>query len=105
VADRVVDEVADQAFGQSRIAEGGRRVKLGARIEVTVGEAWLVGGNRLGGEGRELDALAALESGLAASQGQEPVDQLLEILLGGDDALVRRVARRRLRRGWRVRPR
>ena len=47
-----------------------------------------MGGDGLGGEGRELDALAALESGLAASQGQQPVDQLLEILLGGDHALV-----------------
>ena len=32
--------------------------------------------------------LAALEPGLAAREGEQPVDQLLEILLGGKHALV-----------------
>ena len=55
VADRVVDEVGDQALEQSWIARGRRRVQRCANVEIETRELWLVGEQGLGGEGREVD--------------------------------------------------
>ena len=41
VADRVVDQVADQAFEQSWIAIGCRRVKRRVGLEVELCDPWL----------------------------------------------------------------
>ena len=66
----------------------GRGVQRCANVEIEAGELRLVGEHGLGGEGREVDALAALEPGLAAGQREQRVDQLLEVLLGCEHALV-----------------
>ena len=42
----------------------------------------------MGGEGREVELVAALEPGLAARERQQPIDQLLELLLGREHTLV-----------------
>ena len=55
VADRVVDQVGDQALEQSWIARGRRRVQGCANVEIETRELWLVGEQGLGGEGREVE--------------------------------------------------
>jgi len=53
------------------------------------GELCLAREQRVGGEVLEVEALAALRSGLAARECEQRLDHLLEVLLGYEHALVR----------------
>ena len=53
-----------------------------ARVEkVEIDELWLAREQSLSDHVRELNFLTALEPGLTARECQQPVDQLLEVLL------------------------
>ena len=103
MADRVVDQVRDQALDESRIARRRRRVRRGANLEVAVCDRCLAGVQGLGGKSRKVDALALLGPGLAARECQQRLDHLLQVLLGREHALVGCAQRGEARLGVRER--
>jgi len=70
VADRVVEEVGEEALQQSRIASRWCWGKRRADVEVEVWGLRVAHPQSLGGEGREVEALATLQPRLAARERQ-----------------------------------
>ncbi len=97
VADGVVEEVGDQALDQPRIAHGWRWCQRRADIEAAVRVLRVARAQDLRGKRREVETLAALQSRLAARERQQRIDHLLEVLLGGEHALVGRTQRGEVR--------
>ena len=97
VADGVIEQVGDQALQQPRIASRRGWGERRADVEVEACGLRLPHPQDLGGNGREVEALAPLQSRLAARERQQPIDHLLQVLLGGEHALVGRAQRGEVR--------
>ena len=74
----------------------GDRAEVAAQFEAVGRELRVVGQHRLDGNRRQVDLLVPLEPGLPACQRKQRVDHLLEVLLGGEHALVRGAQRCRV---------
>ncbi len=83
VPDRVVHQVADQAFGQARVAHRGGRVQRGGQLNVVPLRVSGPGLDGRPGQGRQIERFRLPDAALAAGQGEQRVDQLLLLLAQG----------------------
>jgi hypothetical protein len=98
VVDGVLDEVADEPFEQARVAVDRRGFQGGVDGQFETFDLAALGVQDVLGGLREVAGFSVLESGLGAGEREQPVDQVLLLLVvvksvsaGGEQRLNRGV--------------
>jgi hypothetical protein len=81
VADRILEQVRDEPDQQTPVAGHDSRFELDVEVQLELARIGIVLAQRVPGDDREVDRLAAVDPLLPLGEGKQRVDQLLLLLV------------------------
>src|ERR1700677_974214 len=91
VPDGIVDQVAGQLLDHERVTGDGSGLEVGVDVQAEVADRGAGGGQEGAGDGGQVGGLALVEAGFAAGQGEQCLDEVFLLGVGGEQLPAHRL--------------